>query len=52
LSYLALAGDTDVIVIRPAGEKYILAVSIPAKQADIATDALAQAANMLNPKSH
>lgn len=51
LSYLTLAGDTGVIVIRPIGRDYMLAVSAPAKQIGAATDALAQAANMLNPKA-
>ena len=51
LSCLTLTGDTDVIVIRPIGKEYMLAVSIPAKQMGAATDALAQAANMLNPGS-
>jgi predicted regulator of Ras-like GTPase activity (Roadblock/LC7/MglB family) len=49
LSYLTLAGDTGVIVIRPIGKEYMLAVSTPAKQVGAAIDALAQAANTLNP---
>ena len=52
LSHLTLTGDTGVIVIRPAGKEYMLAVSTPAKEVDAAIEALAQAANMLNPKSH
>jgi predicted regulator of Ras-like GTPase activity (Roadblock/LC7/MglB family) len=52
LSSLTLAGDTGVIVVRPVGREYMLAISTPAKQVGAATDALAQAANMLNPKFH
>ena len=52
LSYLTLAGDRGVIVVRPVGREYMIAVSTPAKQVGAATDALAQAANMLNPKFH
>jgi predicted regulator of Ras-like GTPase activity (Roadblock/LC7/MglB family) len=51
LNCLTLTGDAGVIVIRPIGKEYILAVSTPAKQIGAATDALAQAANMLNPSS-
>ena len=52
LNYLTLAGDAGVIVVCPVGKEYMLAVSTPTKQVSAATDALAQAASMLNPKSH
>lgn len=51
LNHLTLAGDTGVIVMCPVGREYMLAVSTPAKQVGAAKDALAQAVNMLNPKS-
>ena len=48
LSYLTLVGDTGVIVVRPVGKEYILAISIPpSREMSVAVDTLAQAATVL-----
>jgi predicted regulator of Ras-like GTPase activity (Roadblock/LC7/MglB family) len=48
LSYLTLAGDTGVIVVRPVGKAYILAISIPpSTETSVAVGTLAQMATVL-----
>ena len=50
LTHLTLAGDAGVLVVRPAGKEYILAISIPpSAEVAAAVDALAQAARALRP---
>lgn len=44
LTHLTLAGDAGVLVVRPVGKEYILAISTPPSETSIAVDALAQAA--------
>ncbi|MBN1976321.1 MAG: roadblock/LC7 domain-containing protein [Anaerolineae bacterium] len=53
LTHLTLAGDAGVLVVRPVGEEYILAISIPPSvEVAAAVDALAQAARALRPQFH
>ena len=48
LTHLTLAGDASVLVVRPVGKAYILAISLPASaETSVAVDALAQAATVL-----
>jgi predicted regulator of Ras-like GTPase activity (Roadblock/LC7/MglB family) len=48
LTHLTLAGDAGVLVVRPVGREYILALSLPpSAETSTAADALAQAATAL-----
>jgi predicted regulator of Ras-like GTPase activity (Roadblock/LC7/MglB family) len=48
LTHLTLAGDAGVLVVRPVGREYILAISMPpSAETSAAADALAQAATAL-----
>jgi predicted regulator of Ras-like GTPase activity (Roadblock/LC7/MglB family) len=48
LTHLTLAGDAGVIVVRPAGKAYILAIGVPPSvDTRVAVEALAQTATAL-----
>jgi len=48
LTHLTLAGDAGVLIVRPVGKTYILAISIPpSAETSAAVDALAQATTVL-----